>query len=361
MPGTTEITFDNEDLSATALNHIKKLRSAKDRPYRVARDVMQFAQMEDAPADLITVRWETEDHSRPTRVQTGYETYDNFAQATLTPGTAQWAIVVQPIFISDVDIKKNSGRHKIIDLTEVRTKNVERHMHRSLQKAVLNGPLASGSITATTGFEDLLHLNGVDHPSTGGFLEGALGGSGSFHGISRVTFPIASHIQLHNMYENVASDASANLLPLLYAISVEAELRAEDMLDGPSLRWYVSKNVARFGKDILRSSERYTGTDLDDQRGKFMMIGGIPLVPLAASDLPQTGATSATTKVSGYLVDWKEAIVPYVVSDWDMNLTEFVDVPGTTGPTKVALMRLWMQNICMWPGACAVLGNAETY
>ena len=356
MPGTTAITYSNQDLSLNVSAQIKKINRMKDHPYLTVEDLK--ANWEKATGgERVIVRWTTDDHSRATRVITGNEFFDNFAQPTLTPGYQGWGIVVQPIFVSSVDEQKNSGEGGLIPLLKDRVETVEKHFMRQWQQVLWRGSAASGTHTGVQGWEDFLTLNGAD--STTGLIEAAASGTNTLHAISKASFPATTHEQFHNFFFDCANSFNTNGLNQLYASIISQQVK-EGMPNPSESFWYWSQNFCRFAKQGLRTFEQYVDDKpLDDgRRLAHMQYAGVKV--RVTAELPTTGASTTANNWSAVRVNWKDGIQFRVMSGWEGGVEPFVDLPGTVG-ARYALKRLWGQLIGLRPGGCALLVDAETF
>lgn len=356
MPGTTSLTLSNEQLSANLFHQVEELRAMKDVPYRITEDCLSNSETIDDAGERAIVRWDVDDHSRATRVSNGYERWDDYIQPTLQPGYQTWAIVVQPVMISEVDEGKNSGKAKIIDLLRQRTENVYRHKQRQLQRVLLKGPAVSGTWTGVPGWEDFLTLNGAD--STTGIIEAAASGTNTLHNVSKATYPATSHPRFHNGFRDAAGSASTNLLHNMYGLGVLLGIK-DGTPKASESKWYVSENCANWLKRALRPQEQYVGSDqLDDGKRMVTMYNGTPLVP--TFDLPNLGSATTANPWSALQVNWKRGVRMRFKKGWKMDWTEFSNIPGTVG-VRAALCRTWGQLIALEPGLCSLVVDAEAY
>lgn len=356
MPGTTAITYSNTELSVALNAQITEINRMKDHPYPAVEDAMANKDTIDG-GERVIVRWTTDDHSRATRVQTGNEFFDNFAQPTLTPGFQGWGIVCQPVFISSVDETKYGGSAKVIDLLKDRTETVETHFKRQFQQVLFRGPAASGTWPGVPGWEDFLTLNGAD--STTGLVEAAASGTNTLHAISKGSFPATTHEQFHNFFFDCANSFNTNGLAQLYASIIDQEVK-EGAPNPSESFWYWSRNFSRFAKQSLRSLEQYVDDKpLDDgRRLAHHMYGGVKI--RVTVELATTGTASTTNNWSALRVNWKKGIRLKVMKGWDGGFDPFVNLPGTVG-ARYALKRFWGQLIGLVPGRCALLVDAETF
>lgn len=355
MPGATTLTVGNEQLSINAFNHRKEIENTRNLKYPVTEKWLSSG--EKAEGETLVQPFDTHDHTRPTRLQTGYERYDDFVSTTLTPGTLTPAFLAQPVMISEIDRVKNSGKVKQIDLMKHRVENVEMHLARQAQEVVLKGPAASGTYTGHPAWSDWRALNGID--STVGYLEATATGTNTFYNLAKASFPPATHPLFHNLFSNLAGAAGTNALNALYQIGVDLRTRYGEPT-ASRYAWYCSRLFATHLKRTLRAFEQYVADgNLDDGKRRVVSVEGIPLIPVL--DLPQAGTVTAVaaTMPSAILVDW-DSFRPAFYPGWKMDMTEFVDVPGTVG-VQAALFKIGGQNQCKPVGSMAVLTNGEAF
>lgn len=354
MP-TTQLTIDNELLTANALSHLKDARAMRDKPYIATDHALTVGLEEQSGGYRVVVPYETEDHSRPTRVRTGYEGWDNYAAPTLTPGTERWGHVVQPVFISRRDKLQNRGEAQIIKLWETRVANVRRHMHRDFERVMFRGAAASNTWGGIEQYLDFLTLNGDD--STTGLLEGQADGTNTLHGITKATYPLATHRQFHNVWFDGAGSQSANLLNGLYRICVDLIVKGGP-INASEIKGYMSDNVAVGLKRALRAAEQYVDkADMDDGGRTVMKYMGIPLT--ITDELPDTGATTNTDPWSVVLVNWKKGINIIGMSDAVMKFHPVQDIPLTG--VQAGAFELMAQFVGRQPGLCGLLTDCEVW
>lgn len=355
MPGTTSLTLGNEALSHYLFDQVKEARAMKDHPYLVVEDCMSNFDRATG-GERVIVRWVTDDHSVQTRVVHGYESFNTWAQPIMTPGYQGWGIVVQPVFISEVDETKSGGGHAILPILKERVDQVERQFHRSFQTLLLRGAAASGTHPGVAGWDDFLSLNGADNGT--GIIEDQTDGTNTIHGVTKASFPLATHEQFHNTYRDCQTDASANLLNAMYGTLVHQELKSGAINKG-NYRWYVSQNTAEFLKQILRPQEQYVSDgNMDDGARVVQSYGGIKMRPTV--ELPSTGSGSTANPWSAALVDWKEGVRFRAMNKWAMDWTPFTNLSGSVG-TRYALLRLWGNLIALQNGKNGLIVDGETF
>lgn len=352
---TTTLTVGDETLSATAFTHLSDVRDLQAKEYPVAARWMKSNESLDG-GELIVVPWDLYDHTRPTRISHGYEKYDDGFQPTLKPGTQTPAFVVQPILISFVDETKNAGKGKILDLTKQRTANTERCMSRDIQQVLWRGAGASGSWAGLPAYSGWFTLNGADDST--GLLELTSDGDNTLHGLSKGSFPLATHPRLHNVWFDSAGQAGTNLLNQMYQTIIRLQIRG-----GKPTRsecdWYASENATVFLKRALRPQERYVSQkELDDGSAMALTYHGIPITP--TDDLPQNGAITTASPFSVVMINWGRSVKARLYSAWARKMKKFVEIPGTVG-VRAALLMLGGNSVAQEPGLCAVIEGAEAY
>jgi hypothetical protein len=355
MPGSTTLVVSNESLSASTLNHRKEVANTRNLQYPFTAKWLSRA--EKAEGDVLVQPFDTHDHSRPTRLQTGYERYDDYVSTTLTPGTIGPAFLAQPVMISEIDRVKNSGRTKVIDLAKERTRNVDDHLARQAQEVNLKGPAPSGTYQGHPAWAGWLSLNGMD--ATNGYLEASATGTNTFFNLSKAAYPPATHPLFHNLFANLSGAVGTNGLNALYMIGVDLRIRYGALKPG-RFEWYVSRDFAGFLKRTMRPQEQWTSDgDMDDGKRRVTTVDGIPIIPTL--DLPQAGAVTSTaaTKPSAILVDW-DSYRPSFYPGWKFDMTKWVDVPGTVG-VQASLFKIGGQNMTKPVGSMAVLTNGEAF
>lgn len=357
MPGTTSVTYNNTELSVAMSAQEETLNRMKDHPYLAVEDCLRNAESEDG-GERIIVRYTVDDHSLSTRVQSGMEMFNNFAQPTLIPGTQTWGIVVMPIYVSSVDEKKYGGSKTLIKLVQDRTETVMTTMNRLFQQVIFRGPAATGTWPGVAGWEDFLSLNGADGATTG-LIEATSSGTNTLHGISKATFPAATHPQFHNFFRGLGGTAGTTGLNGLYASTVFQDVQEGEPVASEST-WYWSMLFAEFMKRALRTEEHYiaNGNMDDGLRVAHMAYGGVRVRPVA--ELPNTGANTTAAPWSAVRVNWKKGIRLKYMDGWNFTNDPFVNLPGTVGG-RYALRKFWAQFLGLRVGTCALLNNGETF
>lgn len=356
MPGTTTVVVANEMLSSMTFNHRKEVLNTRNLKYPVVERWLK-AKKDKAQGETLIQPFSTEDHSRPTQLQTGYERYDDRISTTLTPGSLTPAFLAQPVMISEIDRVKNAGSGKVVDLAKDRTQNVDDHLARQASEVILKGPAASGTYVGQSAWSGWKSLNGLD--STSGYLEAVANGTNTFYGLAKGTFPVTSHPLFHNLLGDCANAVGTNGLNVLTQIGIDLRARYGELPRG-RFEWYCSRIFAMLLKRTLRVAEQYVQDGvMDDGKRMATMVDGIKLVP--TFDLAQAGTTSgnAATLLSAMLVDW-ENFGPSFYPGWAFDQTKWVDVPGTVG-VQASLFKIGGQNMAKPVGSMAVLIRGEAF
>jgi len=352
---TTSLTINNELLTTTAFNYAKEMRSSHHRPYVVCDHLLGPGMVKDEGGERMIVAWDFGEHSLPTRIVHGYETYNNTLVSIGTPGHDGWAYVVQPTYYSRRDEMINRGQAKRLDMWKIRVKNVEDAMRRDWSRAFLRGAAASGTWNGVPGYEDWNTANGADN--TTGFIEAATSGTNTIHNISRSSFTLAAgHFMFHNLYQSGGDSASTNLLIGLYNFLPELKKRVGD-INPKDYKAYFTVETLGFLKRALRSAEQYVSDgQMDDGKRIATMYAGIEIVP---EDLPSLGSSTTANPWSALFINWAEGMKFHGQSGFVFAQDKVVDVPGTLA--KVQLNHLAGQFACEVPGLHALMDNAQAW
>lgn len=357
MPGTKTLTVSNEQLATQVWKVLADHRTLRMYNYPVARKWLDAAESWDG-GDTIVIPWEDTEHSSPTALTTGYERWNDAVSTTMINGTMNPAWVVQPIMISEIDEKLNSGRGKVIDRAKKNAKNVNDHFLRNIQRVIMRGPTSSGSYVAPNGFTSWLTFNGVDF-TTNGFFQNSSTGANTIHGVSQVAYAPATFPQFNNLSYDVASAAGTNLATMMFQSCIDLSIR--DQWPTPQeAEWYCTSSCIVNLKKFMRTFEQYIDGkgNLDDGARRPIGPGGVPMVPIA--DMAIDGANTAASKMSALLVNWGRGVRPYLFQGWQLDTTGWSDIPGTAG-VRAALMKLGGNTACLIPGLQVTIKNAETY
>lgn len=352
--GTTTLVIGNEALSAYLFHQVKEVRSSRHIPCPVTDALIKKAETISNPGERFLVRWRTRHHSIPSRLVTGYEDYNPYASPTLDPGHGGYAAVVQPIFISEMDERRNQGG--VVQILNERVQAVEEHGALMFQQTMLRTPTATGTWPGVSAYEDWNPVNGGD--SALGIIEDQAGGTNTLHNLAKTSYPVAVHPHFHNDYYDAAGDASANLLNMMQQSQTRQVIKGGAPASGSS-EWWVSEAGQNNLKRVYREFERYT-TDgnMDDAKRAVATFGGVPIYPVA--DMPNSGSGSTSNPWTALRVDLKDGIQLKMVQGWNMDHTGFVDLPGRVG-TRVSLVKLWGQLLGYGPGRNTLVVDGEVF
>ena len=346
MP-TTQLTVDNELLSATS---IEAASEARDMRHLSQPFLNELARVhgEGSPSKGSGHKWigsmQTELHSSPIKRTTGYEQMNLTFSGVLSPMVLTPAEVSYPIGISAVEEDLNGGDLQTIELAGRRSKAVMSAAKRQFEKHMIQGDVAQ--------YDDFLCLNGAATTSTG-ILEATAYGSqtkviGGFSKAQHSALPGAN-----NQYFDIGSSFNNAGLTGLYRTIIKSKARATDDLGG--LTVLCSEKGLENYKRTIQASERYMVTSNDsklDATSLNLMIHG----------LPARVSTNMPSGVSFYVVDLN-AIYFYwskVIRDGYFSMSDFTPV-GTGYAVRVSeiLVRgqLWVES---W-GSSAVLANGDTF
>jgi hypothetical protein len=356
--GTTTLVIPNETLAAVGLTHRKTLVQVRHNQYPLAGMIMR--KKKTAVGDILIMPFDTARHSFPTKLDTGFETYQRIGQTIITPGYSQPQFLCQPVLISSIDRAKNSGATHLLDLAKSRITNVELDLSKQITQVLFQGPAASlGTYNGHPDWSGWNTLNGID--GSLGLLEATTTGTNTFNNLSKGSFPPATHPLFHNLWSDLAGAAGTNVLNSMYQMGIDAEIRyGAGALTSGRFEWYLSRLLAGFVKRALRPFERYNGDgSMDDGKRVFDTYQGVPVIPTV--ELALSGATTtATQRMSGVLIDW-ENVEPQFYSGWQMNNTSWVDISGMTPGSQVSLFMIGGNFVFGPAGSFGLLTNGEVF
>jgi hypothetical protein len=354
--GSTTLTIPNEILGAVGLTHRKELVQTRHNQYPLAGMVMR--KKKQAQGQTLIMPFDTERHSRPTKLSHGFETYQKLGAPIITPGYATPQFLCQPVLISAIDRAYNTGPNQIIDLAKSRITNVELDLSQQIVQVLLRGPAASGSFAGHADWSGWNHLNGVDHGT--GLLEATLSGSNSWNNLSKGSYLPAEYPLFHNLWASLSDDAGGNALDAFHQMGIDAEIRwGKGALKSGRFEWYISRLLAGFIKKALRAYEHYVSDgSMDDGKRVFDTYMGIPVIPTV--ELAQDGGNTAGTPISGVLIDWQN-LEPQFYSGWDMHHTPWVDISGMVPGSQVSLFMIGGNFVFGLPGSFGLITDGEVY
>lgn len=343
---TTSLTIGNEILSTTlhvlsedyrdALGEQTAFLDAHERVHGKGKPVQDGGSRILCPVVL-------EEHSSPTRIQTGYERIDLTSRDVSKPAVYDWAHVKQPILISGEEQSINSGESAVIDMLAMRTKNVIEDMHRAWVRHIVAG--------SETGFEDWNTLNGVDN--TGGFLEENAVGSqtNSIGGISKSTYSGKPGWQ--NQRYDGAGSFNNNGYNALYDMKVEIK----SVKGGDDLVILASRAAFKNLKRALSAQERYFDDGKLDGGRMVEMWDGTPID--VERNMPNAGTTTTNDPLSFYMLNIRDIHCIFSPGGY-FDLGDFGDVSGEYD-VRAAKVTLRGQLVAKHLGSSGIAFDLETF
>tara|TARA_A100001391_G_scaffold142664_2_gene100438 strand:- start:41 stop:1093 length:1053 start_codon:yes stop_codon:yes gene_type:complete len=288
------------------------------------------------------------EHSKSTKISTGYERIDLSVEDVFQPAVYDFGHVVRPIAISAEEELTNQGDAAILSILENRVTSVANAMKRDYVKKLVAGNVAE--------WEDWNSLNGLavgGDTSGNGFLENAIAGSGSqdssVGGVSKATF--SSKTGWNNQFFNAEGDFSANGLAGLYDIMVEINAVSPS---GPPNVILSSRAGFKNLKRALQASEMYMDEKSLDGGKMSTMFQGVPID--VEYYMP---VDTANNKASFYILSAND-----IYTVWDpkgyFDLSDFETVSGEYD-VRAAKLRCRGQLIAKHLGSSGLVANAEAF
>jgi len=287
------------------------------------------------------------EHSKTTRLQTGYERIDLSVSDVFQPAVYDMAHVVRPVAISAEEELTNQGDAAILSILENRVTSVANALKRDYVKHMVQGKVAE--------WDDWNTLNGID--VTNGFLEPAAAGGGSqtasVGGVSKSTF--SSKTGWNNQFFDGSDSFNSNGLAGLYDLMVE--INAVSAQGNPNVI-LASRAGFKNLKRSLQASERYMDEKSLDGGKMSTTFQGVPIdVEYFMPNV--TGETSATTEASFYLLNMND-----IYTLWDpkgyFDLSDFETVSGEYD-VRAAKLRVRGQLIAKHLGSSGLAVNLDTF
>lgn len=354
--GTTAITFSDESLSAAALAYMSDPQNMREVTY-LGWDHAMANKATLKASEYIIPRWTVHRHSVPSALANGYEMPDLTVNPVYQPGVQRPMFVVQPVMISGVDEAKFGGAGALLDILKDRVGVTMDHMKADGQAVTFRGPASSGSWAGVSAYTGWVPYNGTD--TSTGFFEAAASGTNTIHGVSKASYPVATHARFHNFYRDIGSAAGVGLLNGLHGAITTIELR-----DGPirasELKVYCGVTPAEYMKRVLRPLEQYTTQkELDDGQRRGLQFAGTAMYPIA--DMPTNGGSTASQKYSVMGINTKMSVKANLYNNWQGGMgVKFAMVPGTAN-VRVALFTFGGNNVGNEMGGSFLLTNAEVF
>lgn len=352
------ITIDDELLSATTM---RAAEEARDLDYISTPFLQELERVhgKGQPNKTTGARWigsfGAGSHSNPTRQSSGYERLDLNFGGTLKPMVLTPDEVIFPVGLSLVEEELNGGADSTIGFAAQRTQKVMGEAKRRFEKYMFQGAL-SADVAEFGGF---YHLNGLDDADLGVLEENAAGAqSNAIGGFDKGSYLTVEGAQ--NQAYNIGGSFQAGGLTGLIDSIIKAEQRSEGGLAG--LAVFGSNNAVRNYRMLLQPQERYAQNDksVNGMRVAPLMVHNAPLH--VSAYMPQSGAISATSKVSFYIVDLNAIYFCWskVVRDGFFGLGDWKDV-GNGYNVKINQIVIRGQLFVEAWGGSAVLYNGETF
>ena len=287
------------------------------------------------------------EHSKTTRMQTGYERIDLSVEDVFVPAVYDWAHVVRPIAISSEEEMVNQGDAAILSILESRVKMTANALKREYVKNVVQGGVA--------GWEDWGTLNGLDSGS--GFLEedAVLSQTNSVGGVSKSTYSAKTGWQ--NQVYDGAGSFNSNGLAGLYDMMVE--INSVSPSGNPSVI-LASRSGFKNLKRALSASERYIDTAKLDGGRVSQTWDGVPIdVEYFMPDSGTTTGTAGDNEISFYMLNLND-----IHTLWDpkgyFDLGDFETVSGEYD-VRAAKLRCRGQLIAKHLGSSGLAIGLDTF
>jgi len=347
---TTALTIGNELLSTTMHIVMKEWRDGVHTSTAFL-EAQARAHGEGKPTQAggtrIVIPLGFGEHSKTTRMQTGYERIDLSVEDVFVPAVFDWAHVVRPIAISSEEEMINQGDAAILSILESRVKMTANALKREYVKNVVQGGVA--------GWEDWGSLNGVD--STTGFLEedAVAAQTNSVGTVAKSAHQDKTGWQ-NQVYDGVGS-FNGNGLAGLYDMVVE--INAVSPSGNPSVI-LASRSGYKNLKRALSASERYIDTAKLDGGRVSQTWDGIPIdVEYFMPDAGSTTGGSGDSEISFYMLNLND-----IYTLWDpkgyFDLGDFETVSGEYD-VRAAKLRCRGQLIAKHLGSSGLAFGLDTF
>jgi hypothetical protein len=288
------------------------------------------------------------EHSKTTKMSTGYERIDLSVEDVFQPAVYDFGHVVRPVAISAEEELTNQGDAAVLSILENRVTSVANALKREYVKHIVQG--------SVTGWDDWNTLNGIGSDTTNGYLENAAAGSGSqdssVGGVSKATF--SSKTGWNNQFFDIADSFNSNGLAGLYDLMVE--INAVSAQGNPNVI-LASRAGFKNLKRALQASERYMDEKSIDGGKMSTTFQGVPID--VEYYMPNAGTTSATTEASFYFLNMND-----IYTLWDpkgyFDLSDFETVSGEYD-VRAAKLRCRGQLIAKHLGSSALAVNGDTF
>lgn len=350
---TTAITFGNEFLSTTMYVLMKEWRDGvgyKHAFLEAYQRVHGKGGKTQAGGTRIVQPLGFGEHSKTTRMQTGYERIDLSVSDVFVPAVFDWGSVRRPVAISGEEEFINSGEAKVLDILQERTMMAAEALRRECVKHIVQNNVA--------GWQDWGSLNGVDAASTGytaGYLEenAVASQTNSVGGVSKSTYSAKKGWQ-NQRYDGSAS-FNSNGLAGLYDLRVETKAVSASDESGKVI--LASRSAVKNLKRSLSAYERYIDSTKLDGGRMVEYWDGTQIE--TEYDMPDAGATTTADPISFYFVDLHD-IYPIFDPKGFFFMTPFENVSGEF-ETRRALIRVRGQLIAKHLGSSGIGFDLNTF
>jgi len=347
---TTPLTIGNELLSTTMHIVMKEWRDAvhESTAFLDAHTrVHGQGNPTQAGGTRMVVPLGFGEHSKTTRLQTGYERIDLSVEDVFVPAVYDWAHVVRPVAISSEEELINQGDAAIISILESRVKMTANAMKREFVKQMVAGGQA--------GWEDWNTLNGIDE--TNGFLEHAAAGGGSqaasVGGVSKNTY--SGKTGWNNQFFDGAGSFNSNGLAGLYDLIVEINAVSPS---GPPNVILASRSAYKNLKRALQAHERYVDQSKLDGGRASQTWDGIQID--VEYNMPNdTSGGSLTDPASFYFLNMDDIYVTWDPKGY-FDMGDFETVSGEYD-VRAAKMRVRGQLCARHLGSSGLAIDLETF
>ena len=347
---TTTLTIGNELLSTTM--HIV-MKEWRDNIYTSTAllDAQTRVHGEGSPTQAGGTRIVQPlgfgEHSKTTRMSTGYERIDLSVSDVFQPAVYDFAHVVRPVAISAEEELTNQGDAAVLSILENRVTSVANALKRDYVKHIVQGSVAE--------WDDWNTLNGID--VTNGFLENAAAGGGaqnaSVGGVSKATF--SSKTGWNNQFFDGSDSFNSNGLAGLYDLMVE--INAVSAQGNPNVI-LASRAGFKNLKRSLQASERYMDEKSLDGGKMSTTFQGVPIDVEYYMPNDVSGG-SATNEASFYFLNMND-----IYNLWDpkgyFDLSDFETVSGEYD-VRAAKLRVRGQLIAKHLGSSGLAVNLDTF
>ena len=140
---------------------------------------------------------------------TGYSIIDTTPQDTITAAYYEWKEIAGSISISNKELVQNSGRHKVIDLLQAKTKNAEMSMTELIEAMIL-GKITGGQVAADFhAISEFVQKDPTSADTVGGIPQGTYAWWRNQYGTTSLTTWALLLAYMANMYNKCSKGGAA--------------------------------------------------------------------------------------------------------------------------------------------------------